>query len=76
MKFNSLNEVFNFDEEDTFNGLQHVNKFGKSNKTQQRSQKWAKFSKKQANLTKIPDYKYSTRVPCAALHQNIIVFFS
>ena len=26
MKFNSLNEVFNFDEEDTFNGLQHVNK--------------------------------------------------
>ena len=58
MKFNSLNEVFNFDEEDTFNGLQHVNKvwqvLNKDRKNGQNSQK-------KANLTK----KYRTRVPCA-----------
>ena len=58
MKFNSLNEVFNFDEEDTFNGLQHVNKvwqvLNKDRKNGQNSQK-------KVNLTK----KYRTRVPCA-----------
>ena len=58
MKFISFNEVFSFDEEDTFNGLQHVNKVWQ---VLNEDRKNGQNSQKKANLTKT----YRTRVLCA-----------